>query len=322
MERSPKGFLIVIRGPLGVGKTTVSRRLARRLHGKAIAIDRILDHHRLERWYGGYVSQASFLRVNRFAVREATPLLRRGTPVIIEGNFYWEPVIHDLLRRLPFPHQVITLYAPMEVCRARDAHRKVPLGSEGVERVYRKVTAFDYGLAVDATGSIEAVLARLTRAVPRSRESLRRSGRIQSPGLSIPRPANAMPRVKVQFIYAGIRVRQLARSLRFYRKLGFRVYRRGTMGHGGRWVHLAFPGASQRLELNFYPRSNRFFEPFRRGTEFDHLGFRVSDVERWEAELRHRGFPIVARIREAHENIVYTRDPDGNWIEFFGPMPA
>jgi len=130
-----------------------------------------------------------------------------------------------------------------------------------------------------------------------------------------------MPPVKVEFVYSGLRVRSLARSLRFYRSLGFRVHRRGTMGHGGVWVHLAFPGAAQRLELNYYPPANRYFEPFRRGTEFDHLGFRVSNVEAWERTLRRKHLPIVARIREAHENLVYTRDPDGNWVEFFGPPP-
>ena len=130
-----------------------------------------------------------------------------------------------------------------------------------------------------------------------------------------------MPRVKVEYVYAGLRTRDLARSLRFYRKLGFEVTRRGVMGHGGRWVHLTFPGAVQKIELNFYPRSNRYYTPMRKGTEFDHFGFRVSDVEAWEAELRRLKLPIVARIREAHENLVYTRDPDGNWLEFFGPVP-
>lgn len=130
-----------------------------------------------------------------------------------------------------------------------------------------------------------------------------------------------MPRIKVEFRYAGLRVRNLARSLRFYRKMGFRVLRRGRMDHGGVWVHLIFPGATQWIELNYYPRGNRFHTPFRKGTEFDHFGFRVSNVEAWEAELRRRRFPIVARIRERYENIVYTRDPDGNWLEFFGPLP-
>jgi catechol 2,3-dioxygenase-like lactoylglutathione lyase family enzyme len=128
-----------------------------------------------------------------------------------------------------------------------------------------------------------------------------------------------MPRVKVDFLYSGLRVRDVARSLRFYRRLGFRVVARGTMSHGGVWVHLRYPKAVQRVELNYYPRSNPYYEPFRSGTEFDHLGFYVSNVEAWERWLRRHRFPIVARIRAPQENIIYTRDPDGNWIEFFGP---
>ena len=130
-----------------------------------------------------------------------------------------------------------------------------------------------------------------------------------------------MPRWKVRLLYSGLRVRNVARSVAFYRRLGFRVGPRGTMSHGGVWVHLQFPGARHRLELNYYPPHNRYFEPIRRGTEFDHFGFYVTDVPALEATLRRKRLPIVARIRAKHENIVYTRDPDGNWLEFFGPVP-
>ena len=133
-------------------------------------------------------------------------------------------------------------------------------------------------------------------------------------------PRTAMPKLTVVFRYSGIRVRSVERSLRFYRKLGFRISVRGTMEHGGRWVHLRFPGAEHELELNFYPRGSRFFEPFRRGTEFDHFGFRVSDVEAMARRLRRLRLPTVAVVKEPHENLLYTRDPDGNWIEFFGPV--
>ncbi len=137
-----------------------------------------------------------------------------------------------------------------------------------------------------------------------------------------PTLGRSMPAVKVEFRYAGIRVRAIDRSLRFYRRLGFRVLRRGRMEHGGTWVHLGFPGAQQFLELNYYPPGSRFFEPIHSGTEFDHFGFRVSNVEEWERSLRRRRFPVVARVRETYENIVYTRDPGGNWLEFFGPVPS
>ncbi len=131
-----------------------------------------------------------------------------------------------------------------------------------------------------------------------------------------------MPARGIEFVYAGLRVRDLERSLAFYRKLGFRVHKRGTMEHGGTWVHLSFPGAAQRLELNYYPRGSRFYTPPARGTEFDHLGFRVASVSAWEARLARLGLPTVARVREGSENLLYTKDPDGNWVEFFGPVEA
>ncbi|HEV2429744.1 MAG TPA: VOC family protein [Thermoplasmata archaeon] len=130
-----------------------------------------------------------------------------------------------------------------------------------------------------------------------------------------------MPLPKVEFVYSGLRVRDLGASLRFFRRLGFAIHKRGTMEHGGRWVQLGYPGTTHRLELNFYPKGSRFYETIRKGTEFDHLGFRVADVAAWETELRRRRIPIVARIRETHENLLYVRDPDGNWIEYFGPVP-
>lgn len=136
-----------------------------------------------------------------------------------------------------------------------------------------------------------------------------------------------MPRPAIRFGYAGIRVRNLARSLRFYRALGLKVVRRGTMQHGGIWVHLKLPGSQQRLELNYYPAGSRFHEPWMKGTEFDHFGFFVDDVDLWYARMRMRGagigaapwseFPTSAATRG--ERLAYVTDPDGNWVEFVGP---
>ena len=123
----------------------------------------------------------------------------------------------------------------------------------------------------------------------------------------------------LEFLYAGLRVRDVDRSLRFYQGLGFRVHQRGTMEHGGVWIHLRLPGDRHRLELNYYPKGNRFYEPFRRGTEFDHLGFRVRDVAGWRRRLRSLKAPIVADFTEEGQRLIYAEDPDGNWVEFFGP---
>ncbi|MEM3852553.1 MAG: VOC family protein [Methanomassiliicoccales archaeon] len=127
-----------------------------------------------------------------------------------------------------------------------------------------------------------------------------------------------MSKAKVRFVYAGIRVRSLNRSLKFYQSIGFRIKKRGRMQHGGQWVELSFPGSSLLIELNYYPKGNPFYEPFRDGTHFDHWGFQVSSISKWEALLRKLKLPIVARITEGRTKLIFTKDPDGNWLEFSG----
>jgi lactoylglutathione lyase len=123
----------------------------------------------------------------------------------------------------------------------------------------------------------------------------------------------------MRFVYFGIRVRNMNQSLRFYtRVLGMNVIHKGTMLHGGTFVHLRQPGSAQRLELNYYPPKNRFHERYRPGTEMDHLGFWVDDVDRTYAQLIRKGArKAVAPFSNGGERLAYVKDPDGIWIEFF-----
>ena len=119
-----------------------------------------------------------------------------------------------------------------------------------------------------------------------------------------------------RFRYTGIRVRDLDRSLGFYRDLlGMEEVARGTMPHGGVYVHLTSPGSPQRLELNWYPATSRFHVPYRTGEELDHLAFRVEDVGAALEELEGRGVEVVVGPDEAEDTEVYVVDPDGIWIE-------
>ncbi len=57
---------------------------------------------------------------------------------------------------------------------------------------------------------------------------------------------------KYLFVYAGTRVRNLGKSLKFYNKIfGMKISRRGKMPHGGKYVALRSPGSRQELELNW-----------------------------------------------------------------------
>jgi catechol 2,3-dioxygenase-like lactoylglutathione lyase family enzyme len=124
---------------------------------------------------------------------------------------------------------------------------------------------------------------------------------------------------EVRFMYSGIRVRDLRRSVRFYRALGFRVVKKGWFSHGGRWVHLVFPGSTHRIELNYYPPGTPFYEPFHIGTEFDHFGFYVSNPRKWLRSVVRAGAKLKIGFVDGPAQLLFVEDPDGVGICSCGP---
>jgi len=151
-------FYVLIRGPLGAGKTTIPEQLSAALGGRHLAIDVILEKYHLEEWDQDYISERSFLRANEIAAAEAEDLIRTGTPAVIDGNYYYRSVVEDLERRLAFPHLVVTLKVPLSVCVTRDAGRTPSYGEEAAREVFQKTTEFDCGHVVDAARPVEEVL--------------------------------------------------------------------------------------------------------------------------------------------------------------------
>jgi len=154
-------YYVIIRGPLGVGKTTISGRLAQKIGAEHISIDQILDDRGL--WDSGQLSE--FLAANAFAVEQARGFLDGGTPVVFDGNFYWQAQIQDLVARLKFRHYVFTLSAPLSVCIERDGRRDLSHGSEAATEVYAKTTAFDWGIRVDANRPVERVVDEISTRI-------------------------------------------------------------------------------------------------------------------------------------------------------------
>ena len=124
---------------------------------------------------------------------------------------------------------------------------------------------------------------------------------------------------RMRLVYAGVRVRDLQRSLAFYHALGMKTVRKGAMEHGGVYVHLKSPGSPQVLELNYYPRRNRFYEPYRRGSELDHLGFWVDDVDACLVFLKDCGAKTAIEAwTDGRYRLAFVEDPDGICIELLG----
>ena len=161
-------YYIIIRGPLGCGKSTISKRLSKILNAKYYPIDRVLDEHNLtEDIEDGYISQKSFIKANDIVIPKAKANLQKGTPIVFDGNFYWKSQIDDLIKRLNFPHHVFTLKAPLEVCIERDSLREKTHGEDAARVVYRKSTEFDYGTVIDINRPLKQCIEEIVSYLQR-----------------------------------------------------------------------------------------------------------------------------------------------------------
>ncbi|EKE05212.1 MAG: hypothetical protein ACD_19C00397G0003 [uncultured bacterium] len=162
-------YYIIVRGPLGCGKSTISDKLSKAFNAEHISVDRILDDHGLtEDKEDGYISQASFKQANEIIAPKAKQLLKNGKPIIFDGNFYWKSQVDDLIEKLDYPHYVFTLKIPLEICIERDQSRNKTHGRDAVEAVYKKSTEFEYGTLIDATGSIDETIEKILSYIPTS----------------------------------------------------------------------------------------------------------------------------------------------------------
>jgi len=161
-------YFIIIRGPLGSGKSTIAKKLAESIKAKYISIDQLLEENDLTQdKEEGYISQKSFLKDNEIVISQAKKVLEQGRPVIFDGNFYWHEVIEDLINKLDYHHYIFTLKVSLRVCLERDKNRSQSYGVDTVKAVYEKTTEFDYGIIIDAAQSlnqsVEEILANLPK---------------------------------------------------------------------------------------------------------------------------------------------------------------
>ena len=145
-------YLILIRGPAGVGKTTIAKLLAKELSTECIHIDKVLKKHGLEyikdeKW----VPPENFLKVNGIIESDTKKKLKGGKIVIIEGNFYQKEVIEDILKKIKCEHYFFDLKADVKECIERDKTRK-SIGPDSIKAVHDLVSEFEHGQLIDTAG--------------------------------------------------------------------------------------------------------------------------------------------------------------------------
>jgi lactoylglutathione lyase len=121
----------------------------------------------------------------------------------------------------------------------------------------------------------------------------------------------------MKFIYTGIRVRDLERSVEFYTKaIGMKEIRRGRMRAGGVFVQFKCEDSQQELELNYYPPRSKYWEEYVEGSELDHLAFWCKDIRKdYRRIIAGGATSAIEPWDESGYTLAFVRDPDGVWIE-------
>ncbi|MBU0706543.1 ATP-binding protein [Patescibacteria group bacterium] len=161
---------IVIRGPLGVGKSTIAKKLASELNGEYVDIDRILDENGLDKVSEdeGCIPAENFIKADNLILPELKKKLQNNQPVIFDACFYHKKHIEHLINSLPFPHYAFTLKAPVDVCIRRDSERSKTHGEGAAQAVHYLVSRFDYGTIIDTNNkTIDETFREILKHIPK-----------------------------------------------------------------------------------------------------------------------------------------------------------
>ena len=144
-------YFVIIRGPLGVGKSTIAKKLSKFLNAEYVDIDKILRKNNLDKVKPGAecIPAKNFIKADDLVLPGLKNKIHKGKIVIFDACFYHKKHIEDIVRKLPFRHFIFTLKAPVEVCIERDSKRKKIHGKLAAIAVHHLVTKFNYGIVTD-----------------------------------------------------------------------------------------------------------------------------------------------------------------------------
>jgi adenylate kinase family enzyme len=146
-------FFIIIRGPLGIGKSTIAKKLAKNLNAKYISFDKVLAENGLDKIDNDFTPE-DFIKANEIVIKNIKKDLKKEKIVIFDGCFYFKEQIKHLEKNLPKGY-VFNLKAPLATCIKRDSMRKIVYGEKAAREVYELVSNFDYGINIDTNKKTE-----------------------------------------------------------------------------------------------------------------------------------------------------------------------
>jgi len=145
-------YFIILRGPLGVGKSTIGKELARKLDGKYISIDKILEKLKLDKVEGDCIPEKNFIKAQESVLRVVKKTLEANKIVVFDGNFYHKGQIKHLTQQLNHKICIFTLQASLKTCIKRDSKRNKAYGKGAATAVHTLVSRLKVGRNINTEG--------------------------------------------------------------------------------------------------------------------------------------------------------------------------
>lgn len=136
--------LIIIRGPLGVGKSTVSKLLAKNLNVEYVSLDKVMEDNDLVGDDG--IPLENYLKSNEIIFKLASG---SKNSFIIDGCFYYQEQIDDLKKKFENSVTIFTLTSSVETCIERDSKREEVSGVDSAKFVHMITTKIKAGHEID-----------------------------------------------------------------------------------------------------------------------------------------------------------------------------
>ena len=121
--------------------------------------------------------------------------------------------------------------------------------------------------------------------------------------------------------HVAIRVKDVDKSLKFYKYLGLKVIDRRSHMPGEKIIMLEDKTTGQRLNMMYYAKNCKLYTPWKKdGVELDHLRFQVKDAKKTYNALLKKGMKPATPLREREHNgkiikMGFIKDPNGIWVE-------
>ena len=141
--------IIVIRGPSGVGKTSVALRLSDYIHAEYFSFDEVMKLHELDADVEGIIPIANFIKANEIIFSEIKTTA--ADVCILDCSLYHKEHLEDIQKRADescITMSVFTMDASLVVCQKRNSTSRTAKPNEKIEKIHSAVHALITGIVV------------------------------------------------------------------------------------------------------------------------------------------------------------------------------